>query len=123
MSVGDIVIVALDLPRPVVARVDSPMLVETTSEAQDELALVIPRADGTSQGAACFEVDGTGPHLDDDIRGLLLDLVRRGTNNDVPRSAALGNAAPTLRCSGTVSLGVSGLLLSTLAYRLEAGGA
>jgi hypothetical protein len=51
-------------------------------------------ANGASLGATSVEVDGAGPHPSDDTRGSLRDLVMRGADIDVPRSAALGNAAP-----------------------------
>jgi hypothetical protein len=71
------------------------------------LVLVTPSADGMSQGAASIEVDGAGPQLSDDIRGLLWDLVRRGASIDVPGSAAPGDAAPALGSSGIMGSGVT----------------
>jgi hypothetical protein len=37
---------------------------------------VMPGADGTSQGTTSVEMDGAGPRLGADAKGLLRDLVR-----------------------------------------------
>jgi hypothetical protein len=67
-----------------VAPVESLTLVKPTSVAWEELALVMLGASGASLGAVSIEVDGAGPRLGEDIGGLLLDLVRRGTSIGVP---------------------------------------
>jgi hypothetical protein len=110
-SVDDLVVVAPGPPWPTAAPVESPMLVETMSEAWEELAPVMSGADGVSQCAASTEVDGAGPQLGDDEEGLLLDLVRRGANIDVLGSAATHNVAPAPGSSGIVSPRESGLPL------------
>jgi hypothetical protein len=69
--------------------------------------------DGVSLGAASVKVDGVEPHPSDDTRGSLRDLVMCGASIDVPRSAALGNAALAPGPLGVVGLGVSALLLPT----------
>jgi hypothetical protein len=43
------------------AMVESPALEEPMSEAWEVPVLVTLGVDGTSQGAACIEVDGAGP--------------------------------------------------------------
>jgi hypothetical protein len=63
------------------AMVESLSSEEPKSEAWEAPVLVTPGADGSSQG--------TG--------GLLRDLVKRGTDIDVPGSAALSDAAPAPR--------------------------
>jgi hypothetical protein len=75
-SMGDIAVVTLGLPRPVVESVESPTLEEPTLEAQDASVSVMPSADDASQGTTSVEVDGADPQLGDGIGGLLQDLVR-----------------------------------------------
>jgi hypothetical protein len=79
------------------AMVESLSSEEPKSEAWEAPVLVTPGADGSSQG--------TG--------GLLRDLVKRGTDIDVPGSAALSDAAPAPGSLGTMGLVVSGLHLSS----------
>jgi hypothetical protein len=67
--------------------------------------------DGTSLGAVGVEVDGAGPRPCDDTRGLLRDLVMRGTSLGMPRSTTLGDATPAPRSSSAVGPGVARLLL------------
>jgi hypothetical protein len=54
------------------------------------LVLGVLDAGGATQGAADIKVVGTSPQLGDDAGSLLWDLVMRGVNAGVPRSAALG---------------------------------
>jgi hypothetical protein len=54
------------------------------------------------------EVTDTGPWLGDSVVGLLQDLVVRGADASVAKSAAPGDVAPTPRSSSTVSPWVSG---------------
>jgi hypothetical protein len=75
-SVGDLVVVFPGSLRPAVASVESPTLVDPMSEAREVSTPVMPGADGASPGAAIVEVDGDGPRLGDNDRGLLRDLVR-----------------------------------------------
>jgi hypothetical protein len=63
MALGNVEgVVGCERVRPsrahVVAPVESQMLVEPTSEAQEEQAPVMPGADGALQGVASVEVDG-----------------------------------------------------------------
>jgi hypothetical protein len=84
---------------------------EPTSVAWKAPILVTPYADGASQGTADVDVDGASPQLCDDAGGLLQDLVKHCAGIDVPRSATLGDAAPTPRCLGTTGPGLSRLNL------------
>jgi hypothetical protein len=78
------------------AMVESPTSEEPKSEAREAPVLVTPGANGSSQG----------------IVGLLRDLVKRGTDIDVPRSGAPSDAAPAAGSLGTIGPVVSGLHLS-----------
>jgi hypothetical protein len=116
-SLGNLSVVTSGLRWPPVAPVESPTLVERTSEAREELAPMMPSADGVSKGTASVEVDGASPQLSDEARGLLRDLVKQGADIDVPGSPTLGDAAPAPGSSGIVSPGVSGLpLLGSLGF-------
>jgi hypothetical protein len=97
--------------RLAVALVESQTLVKPMSEAWEEPALVMPGADGMSQGAANIEVDGAGPQLGDDDGGLFLELLRQGVGIDVLGGAAPGITAPAPKSLGTTSSGFLGLPL------------
>jgi hypothetical protein len=78
------------------AMVESPASEEPKSEAREAPVLVTPGANGSSQGTV----------------GLLRDLVKHGTDIDVPRSSAPSDAALAPGSLGTIGPVVSGLHLS-----------
>jgi hypothetical protein len=69
-------------------------------------------ADGTSLGGASVEVDGASPQPSNGTEGLLWDLVMHGANIGVSGNAAPGDVALDPGPLGTMSPGVSRLLLS-----------
>jgi hypothetical protein len=109
--VGDLAMVLLGYPRPVVAPWETPAPEEPSPESQEAPVLEMPGADGASLGAASVEVDGASPQPRDDIGSLLRDFMMCGADIGVPGSTAPGDAAPAPRPSGIVGLGVSELLL------------
>jgi hypothetical protein len=75
-------------------------------------ATELPRARGAAQGAGGIEVADAGPRLGDSVGSLLQDLVVRGADAYVPRSAAPGDMALAPRSLSAMGPGVSGLYLS-----------
>jgi hypothetical protein len=73
--------------------VESPVSEEPWSEAWEAPGPVTLGAHGTSQGTVSIEVDGVGPQLIDDVGGSLQDLVKCGTDINVPEGAAVGDEA------------------------------
>jgi hypothetical protein len=109
------------------AMLESPASEDPTPKAWEVPVLVMPGADGASQGTACVEVDGASPHLSDDIGGLLRDLVKRGAGIDVPGVLpwVMWPQPPGLRHRGSEGVWTAPAMLpqlSTPAYRLEACG-
>jgi hypothetical protein len=114
--VGDLAMVLLGYPRPVVAPWETPAPEEPSLESQEAPVLEMPGADGASLGAASVEVDGASPQPSDDIGSLLRDFMMCGADIGVPGSTAPGDAAPAPRPSGIAGLGVSELLLPGSPY-------
>jgi hypothetical protein len=75
-NTDDLAVIASGPLRLVVALVQSLTLEEPTSEEGEVPVLVMPGADGASQGTTIVEMDGAGPRLGADAKGLLRDLVR-----------------------------------------------
>jgi hypothetical protein len=75
-NTDDLAVIALGPLWLVVAPVQSLTLEEPTSEEGEVPVLVMPGADGASQGTTSVEMDGAGPRLGVDAKGLLQDLVR-----------------------------------------------
>jgi hypothetical protein len=75
-NTDDLAVIASGPLRLVVALVQSLTLEEPTSEEGEVPVLVMPGADGASQGTTSVEMDGAGPRLGADAKGFLRDLVR-----------------------------------------------
>jgi hypothetical protein len=109
---GDLAVVSLGSPWPVVAPVKSLASEGPTSEAWVEPVLGMSGAGVASQGTTSIEVVGAGARIGDDAESMLRDLVMCDTEAGVPRSPASDDVAPAPGSSGAMGLVVSGLHLS-----------
>jgi hypothetical protein len=82
-----------------------------TSLLQGVLALVETGADDAPLGTVNIEADEADPRPSDDGRSPHCDLVVRGTDSGMPGHTTPNDTVLVPGSSGTMGLGVSGLLL------------